>query len=603
MPTFRHKIEEVTGDGRATWRSLNSLLNPVTDISASGLAPDALLDYFTLRIEDIRRTTKDALPPLFSSCPADVPVLAAFDDITSEEVECLLNRLGTRQCELDTAPVWLIKKLKSVFAPIISHLVNTSFQDASLPASHKRAIVRPRLKKTGMDPVDPKSYRPISNLSFISKFIERVVHRQLSSHIESMNLLPQVQSGFRKYHSTETAVGKVYNDIILSLDRGQPTALVLLDFSAAFDCVDHVLLTDLLHTSFGVTSTALDWIGSFLSNRTHLIRLGRATSRVSAVDCGVPQGSILGPLLFILYTSHITRIASSHDVQTHLYADDTQLYIHFDVTDLQSVRERLVACVSEIRVWSSSMRLSLNPSKTELIWFHRGNISTRHLDDCSLQISTDCVITPVKSIRNLGVILDSSLLMNLHISAVARSCFFHLRRIRQIKGALNKHCVRILVQALVISRLDYCNVVLAGLPMTALHPLTAVLHAAARLIGGISRRDHITPLLRQLHWLPLPERVTLKLCLLVYNILTNRAPAYMTRMISLCSSHSGRQHLRSSSHGDAVIPRTRRSFGKRAFAVSGPGAWNQLPKSIRSAVLNEDFRALLKKHFFNLTYC
>ena len=215
-----------------------------------------------------------------------------------------------------------------MFAPIIAFLVNTSIRCSTLPAQHKRAVIRPRIKKQGLDASDPGNYRPISNLSFISKFIECVIHRQLSTYAESNSLLPSTQSGFRRSHSTETAVIKIYNDVVLSLDSGLQTALLLLDFSAAFDCVGHELLTLVLKTCFGITSSALDWINSFLSNRTHFIRIGNKTSKLFHVKFGVPQGSILGSLLFIFYTTNIAHIAALHDILIHLYADDTQLYTY-----------------------------------------------------------------------------------------------------------------------------------------------------------------------------------------------------------------------------------------------------------------------------------
>ena len=490
---LKQRIEEAEGDGRTLWRSLNSLLTPPADNSASNLTPDTLLGHFSSKIDDIRHATKDAPPPVFQPCPVPEPGLVAFDEVSTGDVELLLKDSTTKQCELDTAPVWLIKKLSSVFAPIIAFLVNTSIRCSTLPAQHKRAVIRPRIKKQGLDASDPGNYRPISNLSFISKFIERVIHRQLSTYAESKSLLPATQSGFRRSHSTETAVIKVYNDVVLALDSGLQTALLLLDFSAAFDCVDHDLLTLVLKTCFGITSSALDWIKSFLSNRIHFIRIGNKTSKLFHVKFGVPQGSILGPLLFIFYTTNIARIAALHGILIHLYADDTQLYIHLATRDIHQAKDKLVSCIREIQNWCASMRLRLNPTKTELIWFHRNKHPAHPLNNQCLQLDPNCIITPVNTVRDLGVLLDSSLNLKAHITSVTRSCFFHLRRIRQVKKCLNERCLRVLVQALVISRIDYCNSILTGLPAVTIHPLTTVLHAAARIIKDIPHRDHITP--------------------------------------------------------------------------------------------------------------
>ena len=209
----------------------------------------------------------------------------------------------------------------------------------------------------------------------------------------------------------------------------------------AFDCVDHDLLTLVLKTCFGITSSALDWIKSFLSNRTHFIRIGNKTSKLFHVKFGVPQGSILGPLLFIFYTTNIARIAALHGILIHLYADDTQLYIHLATRDIHQAKDKLVSCIREIQNWCASMRLRLNPTKTELIWFHRNKHPAHPLNNQCLQLDPNCIITPVNTVRDLGVLLDSSLNLKAHItSRHSVSCFFHLRRIRQVKKCLNERC-------------------------------------------------------------------------------------------------------------------------------------------------------------------
>ena len=234
-------------------------------------------------------------------------VMPAFDEVTPDEVEKLLGDSTTKQCELDTAPVWIMKTLRAVFAPILALLINISISQATLPSSHKRAIIRPRLKKPGLDPSDPANYRPVSNLSFISKLIERVIHRQLSTFVEINQLLPPTQSGFRRFHSTETAVVKVYNDIVTALDAGLITALFLLDFSAAFDCVDPSILLQALELKFGITASALKWIASFLTGRTHSVRVGTIEHPKSATFSSVfhRAPSLVHSSLF--YTPQISR--------------------------------------------------------------------------------------------------------------------------------------------------------------------------------------------------------------------------------------------------------------------------------------------------------
>ena len=277
----------------------------------------------------------------------------------------------------------------------------------------------------------------------------------------------------------------------------------------------------------------------------------------SSVFHGDP--SLVHSSLFYIYTSNITNIASRHGILIHIYADDTQLYIKLSIRDIENAKVKRTQCFADIQSWCASLRLKLNASKTELIWF--SNLAKEKQPNFTVKIDDNCIIEPSDVVRDLGVLLDNKLSMTHHISSVAKSCFFHLRRIRQIKGCLNELCLQTLVQALVISRLDYCNSVLVNLPDSTLHPCTTILHSAARLAKGLKPRDHITSALRQLHWLPIKARITYKICLMMFNINSGSSTRYMSSLVILCNQIQARTNLRSSTKGDFVIQRTTRTFG------------------------------------------
>ena len=194
------------------------------------LAAVAFQSFFTKKVEDIRSLTAGSTPP--TVLPRTLSKLEGFEEITSEEATIMLRSLPAKTSELDKVPTWLIKDSATVFAPILAKLVNASLSTGILPDAHKLAIIRPRLKKPNLDPGDPSSYRPVSNVSFLSKFVERVVYLQIEKYLSSNDLLPSTQSGFRQGHSTETAVLKVYNDAVIASDKGEVTCLLLLDYSS-----------------------------------------------------------------------------------------------------------------------------------------------------------------------------------------------------------------------------------------------------------------------------------------------------------------------------------------------------------------------------------
>lgn len=246
--------------------------------------------------------------------------------------------------------------------------------------------------------------------------------------------------------------------------------------------------------------------------------------------------------------------------------------------------------------WSCSRRLKLQGAKTEFILIDRaGRLDTP--EDVFIRIDGVDVRT-VNTVRDLGVILDSRLSMKKHIINVSRACFYHLCRIRQIRSCLDDDSASTVAVALVLSRMDYCNAVLAGLPEATLLPLTRVLHTAARIVMKLGRRDHVTPALRALHRLPIMDRIRFKLCLMMHNIVINRSPSYLKDLVTPCSaSQTGRQ-LRSASDLSFAVRRTKLKFGERAFSVAGPAAWNGLPGDVRHLPTTRSFKNRLKTLLF-----
>ena len=190
-----------------------------------------------------------------------------------------------------------------MWAPFIVLLFNKSLTTGCYPSVFKNAVIRPLLKKVELDDSQLKNYRPVSNLPFLFKLLERVVQNRLQCFLDSSDLMPRSQSAYRQYHSTETAVTKVYNDMLLAADGGQVTALCLLDFTAAFDTVDHDMLS--LERQFGIHGVALQWFRSYLQGRSFPVVYGGSTSTMIYIVCSVPQGSVLGPRLFILYKADL----------------------------------------------------------------------------------------------------------------------------------------------------------------------------------------------------------------------------------------------------------------------------------------------------------
>ena len=205
-------------------------------------------------------------------------------------------------------PTFLVLEYLDILITSITSIINASLEQGMCPNFFKQAHVTPIFKKWSLDKEVFKNYRPVSNLNFISKILERVVALQLLTHLDEAGLMTTFQSAYRKHHSTESALLNIHTDILFNMAKGSVTALTLLDLSAAFDTIDHTILMDRLNGYYGISELALGWFKSYLSGRTHLIKVGSTLSHPVGLQYGVPQGSVLGPVLFSLYTNPISSI-------------------------------------------------------------------------------------------------------------------------------------------------------------------------------------------------------------------------------------------------------------------------------------------------------
>ena len=291
-----------------------------------------------------------------------------------------------KSCTLDPVPTFLVRELIDLLLPYIANMVNASLADGFLPDSQKHAIVSPLLKKPGLDVADMANYRPVSNLTFVSKVTERVVASQLNEYLVANDLLPRYQSAYRKRHSTKTAMMRVWSDVLMAADRRQVTLLGLLDLSAAFDCVDHDILLQRLQFGLGLSDVVLGWIQSFMTNRTQQVTFKGQLSSKQSVLFGVLQGSVLGPLLYLLYTAELEQLILRRGLHIHQYADDSQVYISVPVSDVQVAVHSFVVCVHHLNEWMRASRLRLNPTKTQVMWLGSGHqlkhVNISDIDQC-----------------------------------------------------------------------------------------------------------------------------------------------------------------------------------------------------------------------------
>jgi len=298
-------------------------------------------------------------------------------------------------------------------------------------------------------------------------------------------------------------------------------------------------------------------------------RDGASLQPFQLIVYSVLQGSVLGSLSFSAYTEDVVDLLDRHKVQLHLYTDDTQLYASCRPDDVDILRTRLSHCSADVAQWCASRRLQLNANKTEVIWFG-SHVNIKKLCDHQLSVRVGPKkIIPVRAVRDLGAQLDKEISLKAHVATkLSSACYYHLRRLRQIRRRVGAELTTQLVLALVMWRLDYCDAVLTGMRQSTLEPLQRVQNAAARLVHQLDVCVHVTPNLMVLHWLPIRCHIDFKLCTM-YVIHTGRCSAYLENIVCTFSSAATSTGLRLASSNKYVTPWLRTKFEERSFLHAG----------------------------------
>uniref|UniRef100_A0A671TV44 Reverse transcriptase domain-containing protein n=1 Tax=Sparus aurata TaxID=8175 RepID=A0A671TV44_SPAAU len=358
---YSNIIKGNPGNSKKLFSTINHLLKPQTapHIETTEEHCNNFMAFFSSKI--------DSIHAVLSGCLSTLPILTVdpqsaiseplhcFPEVSQQEVEDIIRRMKPSTCALDPFPTILMKTNISIISPLITTVRPQSIQAGYVPPALKTAIIRPILKKPSLDPEILANYRPISNLPFLSKVLEKSASVRLQDYLKQNNLFERFQSGFRSAHSSETALMRVTNDLLMKADAVSPSLLIFLDLSAAFVTVDHCILLNRLHHTIGLTDTALNLFHSYLTDKTGHLSIGGARSGTHTVTCGVPQGSVLGP-----------------PVSFHCYADETQLYIKMDTRPSATLLppsplSTITNCLEEIKAWMKHNFLQLNSSKTEVI--------------------------------------------------------------------------------------------------------------------------------------------------------------------------------------------------------------------------------------------
>ncbi len=599
------KVQKLTGEDTQQLPSSKNTKNLANDFK----------DFFAAKVNIIRSSIEEEGKEAHGEEEEDDedsyrgPKFEGFNPITKDNMLDYISNMSNKFCSLDPIPTFLLKRCSRELAPILLHIANCSLMQGEFPNEMKTAIVKPTLKKKDADPDCLKNYRPVSNLPVLSKLLERIVLDQLNHHLQENTLHCPVQSGYRPNHSCETLLVRMMDDIFKEIHADNIVIVVLLDLSAAFDTIDHGILLKKLMRDFGITGTALSWLKSYLKDRFFGVKVGDSLSDLLCLLFGVPQGSLLGPILFILYIKQLQRIAENYGLMIQLYADDSQLYISFHPkrpTELQDVMKRINACLLEVKSWMIRNFMKLNDGKTELLVIGKPLVLRKFDLEVKIQFG-DTAITPTicegDSWKSLGVLLDGSLSMERQINSIKQKCWWTMTNLRTIRHYLDEKVKLMLIKQLVISKLDYCNALYMNLPKGRLNKLRSILNGGIRFIYDVTDRDvDLTPYYKKAHILPVEQRIFFKVCLLCFKIVNGTAPPYLQELVTLNDNDPmlRESRLRPANDVQMKLPKfSKLKASNRRFTYFAPEAWNSLPSRLRVIDRIAVFKVQLKSFLYD----
>ena len=606
----KHFSDSVTQskDTRAMWQHFRKINNK--DKSSSSNLPEEIIvdnerhtssedvasklnEYFSTISDKFGSDNPDNVGPDLSKLttfvndkiPDDIYFKIPY--ITQEQVAIsLMNLDSNKAIGLDGIGPRIIKSAANVLSDSISSLINKSIATGKFPDRLKLAKVYP-IHKSGSKS-DPCNYRPISILPTLSKIFEKHVNKHLMAYMNKYNIIHESQSGFRQKHSCQTALIKLIDQWMADIDKGDTIGSMFIDFRKAFDLVDHIILKQKL-AAYELNDTSLRWFTSYLESRKQSIQYDRGMTSFTNIKSGVPQGSILGPTLFLLFVNDLPLFLKH--CYCDLFADDTT--VHTSSSDTNKINEEISADFVEIINWSKRNKLPINLDKTTYML-----LKAKHRLDAMEHLELHVEGTSIKQVSKqklLGIIIDENLSWTPQIDNLCSILSSKISLLKHISAYVPQDVQKIFYQAYILPLIDYGSNTWGTTSGPNIERLSKLQKRAARII---LKADFMTPALDmfdQLSWQSIPKRLMYNKAILAIKALNNLTPTYITNLLKpISQTHS--RCLRSSENGLLSIPRSRSVLFDRSFSYSASKLWNLLPLNLRTAGSLNEFKSYLRNY-------
>lgn len=482
----------------------------------------------------------------------------------------------------------LLRAGADVLVSSLTNLFNMSIEYGCIPSDFKKARVTPVYKGKGASD-EPSNYRPISVVPHVAKLLEKCIQTQLLDYLDEHKLITCDQSAFRKYHSTQTAVHKMVDDFLDNINEGYINGACFFDLAKCFDTIDHEILLSKLER-YGIRGKALNWFTDYLTDRSQVVRTDNQLSSLKDISTGVPQGSVLGPILFLIFINDLPSCLTC--TMCNIFADDTE--IHACGSSLDEVQGLLQRDADNLTDWFYRNKLTVNGGKSFSMVFS----SNPNVDKCGLCLDVDNTrLTCVPSARYLGVFPDSDLKWSEHVNKLCNTISPKVGLLRKLKRTLPIECVKLVYKSTIQTHIDYCLTTWGFAPAKYLDKVQRLQNRAARIVtGNYSWNVRGTDLVSELGWQNVTQRRDYFTALLVFKALHGMAPVYIQDMFTYSREVNSRL-TRHSAENNLYVPKISKNLYSQSLHYNGAKIWNSLPSHFKVVTSLDTFKRMAKEHF------
>ena len=570
---YTKEIEKTEGDSKKAWKVLKTALGKIQNkecIEPSNLSKEKANEYnkffASIGIEIQNQLKTQNHETNFENLQG-----FNFKEETEEKVMKLITKLKPDVAVgYDNLNAKLIKDAKDILTPWLTKIINISYKTCTFPDNMKITNIKPIFKENNKEKIS--NYRPISILPVISKIFERACTDQLVKHLEENDLISRTQHAYRKGHSTQTCLVEIVNKLYENIDKGHLTAIAKLDLSKAFDSISHTLLLHKL-SKLGLSEDSINYLKSYLTNRKQRTKFKNYTSDEETIKSGIPQGSILGPILFVCFTNDLAE-EFKNECKVVCYADDTQLIVQ--AKNMEQLKYKIENVIKTAQNWYSRNSMKNNIGKTEILVIQRNN----KLQKVVIEIEDDgkpVRLIPQKEIKTLGIYIDSNLNWDKQVKYTKKLAMNAILNLNRLRNILPEHIKILLYNSIVTPHFNYADVVWNGCSTENENKLQTAQNFALRIIKNRSKKESAKEIRNELKFLNLKQKREVHEAVFIKKALLNKLSQNITYEYL---EHLPSEKTRQADEGKLNIPEHRTSFYKKSPIYRTIKIWNNIPKTI-----------------------